>query len=119
MKNNDVYLYDDGSNIRDFLHVQDVCKAIMLCIDKQEANSIINIGSGNPQMLRPIMEYVISKSKSNSKLINIEPPFFHQIVQVKNMYLNNTKLKNLGFTQDIPIYEGIDKIMEKYSEKNE
>ena len=32
--NKDIKLYNGGSDVRDFMHVEDVCAAIKLCIDK-------------------------------------------------------------------------------------
>ena len=111
----EVNLYDDGQNKRDFMHVEDVCKAIKLCIEKGENNDIINIGSGEPQAFRPLIEHVKSKTNSESKLTSINPPHFHKVVQVKDIYFDVSKLKKLGFKQTISIHEGIDRIMEAES----
>ncbi len=42
-----VPLYGEGKNIRDWLYVQDNCKAIDLCLQKGKAGEIYNIGGGN------------------------------------------------------------------------
>jgi nucleoside-diphosphate-sugar epimerase len=111
INNEDIQLYNDGSDVRDFMHVEDACRAIKLCMDKAEQNTIINIGSGIPLKFRPILQYVKDKTKSNSNFISIDPPDFHKIAQVKDMYLDITKLSELGFKQKIPIHEGLDRIM--------
>jgi nucleoside-diphosphate-sugar epimerase len=107
----EIGLYDDGQNVRDFMHVEDVCRAIMLCMDKAPTEIVLNIGSGIPQTFRPLMEYVKEKTESTSPLVNVEPPHFHKTVQVRDMYLDVTLLKSLGFRQKIGIYEGIDRII--------
>tara|TARA_R110000824_G_scaffold374242_1_gene564741 strand:+ start:806 stop:1597 length:792 start_codon:yes stop_codon:yes gene_type:complete len=107
----EIGLYDDGQNVRDFMHVEDVCRAINLCIKKAGSGSVINIGSGIPQTFRPLMEYVKEKTSSNAPLVDVEPPHFHKTVQVRDMYLDVTKLKALGFNQQISIYNGIDRII--------
>jgi len=109
----EIGLYDDGQNVRDFMHVEDVCRSINLCITKAESGSVINIGSGIPQTFRPLMEYVKEKTSSNAPLVDVEPPHFHKTVQVKDMYLDVTKLKDLGFSQQISIYNGIDRIIKQ------
>jgi len=111
INNQNIELYNNGTDIRDFMHVQDVCKAIHLCLDKSPKNCIINIGSGIPQDFRSIMEYVKGKTNSNSNFISVEPPDFHKIAQVKDMYLDTTKLIQLGFEQKISINEGLDRII--------
>lgn len=46
-----VPLYGDGKNIRDWLHVEDHCRAIDLLIEKGNAGEVYNIGGGkrNPE----------------------------------------------------------------------
>jgi len=107
----DINLYDGGTNIRDFLHVEDVCDAVKLTLDKLPTNEIINIGSGKPQDLISIMSYVRNQTSSKSNFNFIDAPEFHKVVQIKNMYLEVSKLKNLGFKQKITIYEGVDRLI--------
>ena len=110
----DINLYDDGANIRDFMYVHDVCRALKLCMTKMPVNDIINIGSGEPHRFRDMMEYSKKKLNSRGSLISIVPPKFHDIVQVKDMFLDVTKLKQMGFEQEYTIWEGLDKILETY-----
>ena len=107
----EVGLYDNGMNVRDFMHVEDVCRGIKLCMDKGPLNEIINIGSGVPQTFRPLMEYVKESVNSESLLVSVDPPHFHKTVQVKDMYLDINRLKSLGFKQEISIQEGINRII--------
>ena len=111
IKGEEIGLYDDGQNVRDFMHVEDVCKGIKLCVDKASPGATINIGSGIPQTFRPLMEYVKEKTSSKSPLVNVDPPHFHKTVQVRDMYLDTSILKDLGFKQSISIYNGIDRII--------
>jgi len=115
----EIGLYDDGQNVRDFMHVEDVCRAINLCIHKAPSGSVINIGSGIPQTFRPLMEYVKRKTNSTSPLLSVDPPHFHKTVQVKDMYLDVKTLESLGFKQQISIYDGIDRVIKKeYNERS-
>ena len=97
----DVNMYDNGSHIRDVMHVDDVCRAIKLVMDKGELNEIYNIGSGKPTTVKEIMDLAKFFSRSRGKLISIDPPEFHNNVQTQNFYLDTTKLKSLGFEQHI------------------
>ena len=107
----DIKLYDAGENIRDFLYVEDVCEAIKLSIESAPLNEIINIGSGNPYKFKDIMLYAKEALNSEGSLTPCEPPDFHKTVQVKDMYLDVTKLKNLGFVPKYNIWQGLDKII--------
>ena len=113
VKGNDINLYNRGENIRDFLHVKDVCRAIKLTIDSDKTiNNIINIGSGVPTKFIDVMNYVKNKTNSPSNFNSIDPPHFHKVVQVRDMYLETSFLKSLGFIQSIDIHEGVDKLIE-------
>ena len=115
----DINLYDGGKNIRDFIYVDDVCQAIKMCISRANVNDIINVGSGQPHQFLDLMNYCLMKTKSKSKIISVMPTDFHNIVQVKNMYLDTTKLKELGFRQRVSISDGLDKIIQKYQKEKE
>lgn len=47
LRNEPLPIYGKGDNIRDWLHVDDNCRAIDLVLEKGEPGAIINIGSGN------------------------------------------------------------------------
>jgi nucleoside-diphosphate-sugar epimerase len=112
IKNQDVELYDNGENIRDFMHVEDVCRAIRLCMYNSQ-HRVVNIGSGVGHSFRPLMQYVKDKVGSTSKLVDINPPHFHKVVQVKDIYFDISKLKSLGFQPEISIHDGLDRIIKK------
>jgi len=116
VNNRDISLYDGGKNIRDFIYIDDVCRAIHTCITRGNLNDTINIGSGQPYQFLDLMTYCKNKLKSRSTIISVLPTDFHDIVQVKNMYLDTAKLKLLGFKQRTTINEGLDLIMNKYKE---
>ena len=63
------------------------------------------------------MSYVREKVNSKTEFIHVKPTDFHNIVQVKNMYLDVSKLTNLGFKPKYSIEQGLDKIIEHYQTK--
>lgn len=117
--NKDIGLYDGGKHIRDFIYVEDVCEAINLCLERFSLDDIINIGNGKPYQFLDLMTYCRDKVGSKSKFINVKPTKFHDIVQVKNMYLDTSKLKNLGFVPKFTIEQGLDRIIEKYTKDSQ
>jgi len=114
INNRDINLYDGGTHIRDFIYVDDVCRAIKLCMQKSDINGIINVSNGRPYQFLSLMEYTRDKVKSKSKFIPVKSTEFHNIVQVKNMYLDTTKLRKLGFKPDVLIEDGLDIIINHY-----
>jgi nucleoside-diphosphate-sugar epimerase len=114
VNNRDVHLYYGGEVLRDYIYVDDVCDAIKLCIDKAPINQIINIGSGNPYRFLDIINQSIKVSESKSKIINIEPTRFHNIVQVRDSYLDIKKMRSYGFEQKYHIDDVIKKLVDHY-----
>jgi nucleoside-diphosphate-sugar epimerase len=106
-KNEDVYLYDNGTPIRDVMHVDDVCRAIKLICDMGNLNEIYNIGSGQPTTIGDIIFTAKEYLNSTSQIKSREAPEFHKIVQAKDFWLDTTKLKELGFIQSITLDQTI------------
>jgi nucleoside-diphosphate-sugar epimerase len=111
-KNEPVKLYDDGCNIRDFMYVDDACRAIDICIKNSPVNEIINISNSEPISIGDIIRYSKQKLSSTSELISVETPHFHRVVQVKDVCLNNDKLRSYGYDPSIHTMDGIDRILE-------
>jgi nucleoside-diphosphate-sugar epimerase len=107
-QNKDITLYDNGEVLRDYMHVDDVCRALRLVMSKGNINEIYNIASGNPIKFRTIIEKLKEKLDSKSNLIGIETPEFYKMVQAKNFSLNVDKLKSLGFDPKYTLDEGLD-----------
>lgn len=107
----DVSLYDGGMIYRDYIHVEDVVKAINLVLANGEFDTTYNIANGVPVYIRDVMEYTIKKTGSQSKLIDIPTVDFHKIVQTKNMVLDVSKLRSLGYVEQYDIYEIIDSLL--------
>jgi len=99
--NHDINLYNEGQFYRDYIHVADLCSAVKLVIERGQKNEIYNIGNGKPTLFKDIIDYAIKKINSTSKINYIEQPFFHKTVQVESMYMENSKLRALGY---IPVY---------------
>lgn len=114
IENNDVELYNNGSAIRDYMYVDDVCNAIKHCMDYAPTNEIINIGNGKPYVLRDIILKTIEKTSSTSNIINIKPTHFHDVVQVEHSYLDINKLQSYGFKSQYNIEQIIDKLIKFY-----
>ncbi len=105
--NQPVQLYHDGHFYRDYLYVDDVARAIDLCITKAPINAITNIGSGEKVEFRDIILMAKDMLHSTSPISTMEPPEFHKTVQVKDFYMSIEPLKALGFTPQVTLREGI------------
>jgi len=84
-----------------------VCRAIKLICDEGNINEIYNVGSGQPTRIGDIIDIAKDYLKSDSEIKFKEAPEFHKIVQAKDFWLDTTKLKDLGFEQEVTLEKGI------------
>jgi nucleoside-diphosphate-sugar epimerase len=106
-QNQDIKLYDGGNFLKDYMYVEDICRAIKVVLDKGNVNKIYNISSGVSLPFREIIETAKDFTRSQSKIIDISFPDNQKFIQVKNMTLNNQKLKDFGFSCKMSIQEGL------------
>lgn len=100
-----INLYDNGDFYRDYIHVEDLCRAVKLVIESGEHNSIYNIGTGTPVLFKEAIDYVVTETQSTSVINMVEQADFHKIVQTKSFYMNCQKLQKLGFRPKYGIYD--------------
>jgi nucleoside-diphosphate-sugar epimerase len=110
----EIFLYDGGNAVRDYIYVDDVCEALMHCIDHAPINEIINIGSGNRTVLRDLITLAKELSDSKSKINIIQPPHFHDVVQVKDSYLDISKLRSYGYKPKHKVEEVVKLLVNHY-----
>ena len=110
----DISLYNNGEFYRNYMHVEDVCRAIGLVCESGETNEIYNIASVNNYMFKDIIKIASDEIGYTGNAKNIEPPEFHKIVQVKDMIMSSNKLKDLGFKEEISLEEGVKDLCKKY-----
>ena len=115
-----VTIQGDGSNVRAFLHVNDVCSALKLILEKGQIGEIYNIGSDDHNEytvieIANILIKKIIKTKDYDKWISyVEDRPFND----KRYYISNKKVKKLGWIIEIDFEKGIDELIVKMS-KNE
>jgi nucleoside-diphosphate-sugar epimerase len=101
----------DGDNYRNYLDVEDCCRAIQLVLDKGNKNETYNIGAVESVRLFDIIQYAMLKTNSRSHVEIVEVPHFHKTVQTQNFFMNTDKLQALGFKQKYDIWETIDRLL--------
>jgi len=111
-QNKRVDLYDSGYFYRDYIDVRDCARAIDLVVSRGEVNSIYNIGNGYPIIFRDIIRYARDAMDSGSEIRTIEQKEFHKKVQSsRSFFMDNTKLRELGYRPEYTINQTIDDIM--------
>jgi dTDP-glucose 4,6-dehydratase len=93
-------LYGDGLNVRDWLYVEDNCKAIDLIRREGITGEIYNIGADNEHNNLEITNIILEElEKSNSLIKHIMDRPGHD----RRYSINSTKIKTLGWTPEMSL----------------
>lgn len=109
-------LYGDGSNVRDWLYVEDTCKAIELLIRKGKSGEVYNIGADNFKTNLEVTETILSQMGKNKDLISfVEDRKGHD----QRYAVDSKKIRELGWEPETDFESGIQKTINHYIEGNE
>jgi UDP-glucose 4,6-dehydratase len=108
-----VPIQGDGENLRAFLHVHDVSRAIELILFKGQIGEIYNIGSDENQEYRvlDIANMLIKKIKNTDNYDEWITFVADRPFNDKRYYISNEKIKNLDWTIDINFEDGINDLL--------
>jgi GDP-L-fucose synthase len=105
-----VILWGSGSPLREFLHVDDLAKAVVLCMDKYDDSQQINVGSGHEVSIKELAGKI-------SKAVG----FSGEIIWDSNKpdgtprkVLDSSKITKLGWKPLISLDQGIASTVEWY-----
>ena len=105
------FIFEDGKQLRDFVHVRDVAKACALALERSEADYLpVNVGTGAS----------ISVSDIASTLIDLygkelQPVISHEFRtgDIRHCYPDISRAKSLlGFKPEIQLKEGLAELVE-------
>ncbi len=110
-------VYGDGKNIRDWLHVEDHCRAIDLVINEGVIGEVYNIGGNNEKENVQIVKYIISVLKN--KGLSVSEELIRYVEDRKGhdrrYAIDSTKIKeNLGFKPSLSFEDGMLKTLDWY-----
>jgi len=115
LQGNQVTIQGDGSNVRAFLHVSDVCSALKFVLENGKIGEIYNIGSDDhheytvSQVAHILIEKIIGTKDYDKWISYIQDRPFND----KRYYISNQKVKDLGWTIETEFNNGIDELIEK------
>jgi len=105
-----VTLWGSGSPLREFLHVDDLAKAVVLCMDKYDDSEQINVGSGHEVSIKDLASKISNAVGFNGEIIwdSSKPDGTMRKV------LDSSKIANLGWKPLISLDQGIASTVEWY-----
>jgi len=108
---NPIEIYGNGSNVRDWIHVSDHCRALLLLIDNGIAGEVYNIGSGNEISNIVLTEIILN-------LMNVPRSRYKFVTDRKGhdqrYSVDYSKIKKLGFIPDQNFHKLLSKTIEWY-----
>ncbi len=98
-----VKLWGDGSAKREFLHVDDLAEALLICMERYDSEEIINIGTGEDVSIKELAEMIVEITgyKNDYEWDTSKPNGTPRKV------LNVDKIKSLGWEPKISLREGL------------
>lgn len=98
-----VTLWGTGAPKREFLHVADLARAIVLASDKYDANEHLNIGTGEDLTIKSLAEMIARLAGFTGTIAwDLSKPD-----GTPRKVLDVTKVKSLGWTPQISLEDGI------------
>lgn len=105
LHNDPIPIYGDGTNMRDWLYVQDHCAAIDLIINNGICGELYNIGANNKISNIDLVNLIISKLGASTNLINfVKDRPGHD----KKYSVDIKKITKLGWQPNISFEKGIE-----------
>ncbi|HEY9719904.1 MAG TPA: dTDP-glucose 4,6-dehydratase [Trichormus sp.] len=110
--NKSVPVYGDGLNVRDWLHVEDHCKAIDLCFHQGKPGEVYNIGGNNERKNIEITKLILRELGRPETLIKyVQDRLGHD----RRYAIDSTKIQNeLGWSPEHTFETGIHSTIEWY-----
>lgn len=111
LNGNDIDIYEDGEESRDFVFIDDVVEATILALEKEEANhQIFNVGSGKATSVTQVANSLKKLYDSN---VNISIGGSFRLGDIRHNYADLNKIKNLlGFTAKFDFQTGISRFVD-------
>jgi GDP-L-fucose synthase len=108
----EVVLWGSGNPLREFLHVDDLAKAVLLCLEKYDDSQQINIGSGDEISIKDLGQKIANLTGFTGKVAwdSNRPDGTPRKV------LDSTKINKLGWKAAITLDQGIAATVEWYQE---
>ena len=110
LNGNDLDIYEDGEESRDFIFIDDVVDATVLALEKKEANhQIFNVGSG---VATTVLQVANTLKRLYASDVKIKVSGKYRLGDIRHNYADLSKIENaLGFSPKFNFKVGITKFV--------
>jgi dTDP-glucose 4,6-dehydratase len=119
LDNKELPLYDGGTQIRDWLHVEDHCKALLLLLDKGKSGEIYNIGANqtpevtNNELTKMILDCVARPETLIRPVQGLRPGHDHRYA------VDTSKIRALGWRPKADLGAGLAQTVAWYAARRD
>lgn len=111
LNNQPPIVFEDGLQTRDFVNVKDICQALTLAMEKEEAKGeVFNVGTGNSISIKEVAEILSEKINPTIQPIYNQE---YRVGDIRHCVADISKIKQkLGYKPTIMFRDGIDELIE-------
>ena len=115
IENKPIFIYGDGSQIRDYNYIDDVVDAFLRVAASDQWNgSIFNLGNDEPISLKTTAEMMIEENHAGNYIFKEFPPDLKKI-DIGDFYSDFSKIKDLlGWSPQVKIRTGIKETLDYF-----
>jgi GDP-L-fucose synthase len=100
-----IVVWGNGSDVKDFIYIDDVIEGMLLAMEKTDGFDFLNIASGKQYVLKDLLNIMISIDGYDGAVINFDAS---KPTMIPKRLIDTRKAKEiLGFEAKTPIEEGI------------
>ena len=108
--NNKVIIWGSGNPRREFLHVDDLAKAIIVCLEKYDSDEHINIGTGSDLSIKELAEMIAKITDFKGDIVwdrSKEDGTLRKLLDIQ-------KITKLGWKPEVSLEQGIKSTIDWY-----
>ena len=111
----DIPIYGDGAQLRDYIHVDDVVRALLALADSERADGrAFNVGSGTGVALAQVADQVVTIA-GGGRLTHVEWPPLAAQIETGDFIADVSRIeREIGWTPTIRLPEGLSRTVSHY-----
>lgn len=114
MEDQELTIYGDGSQIRDYVYVEDIASAVLLCgIDDRATGKTVNLGNGEGTSFKEMVSTVVETVGSGSYK-HVEWPEDYFNIETGDYIADIGFLESLGYERSISFEDAVKKTVDFY-----
>jgi len=110
----EVVVWGSGAPLREFLHVDDLARAVVFCLDRYDDYEHINCGAGREVSIRGLAE-IVARAVDYQGRIAFDPT---KPDGTPRKLMDSSRIAALGWAPEIPLEDGIRAAYRWYLENN-